>query len=327
MLTDPIQWEFHPENPVIRPGQLHPELDARVSGAASVIQLGDRYQMFYWGSGRSPNCLCAAESTVESPNDWRPLGCIVAPDPSDQWNVDGPRWPWALVIDERTVFLYFCSRSDPKERPYPSHYRLLISEDGGESWRSVSDRPLFERQKPYEQEAFGSVCVVKVGAKFHMYYTAIKGYIPRPPGIETNDTPPLPLIGIGLATSDDGICWERPYDHYLIGPRLFATEPYEYKVAKPCVIRDGDIWRMWVSCFGRHYRVHSLLSSDAIHWHWQPACPNGEMGIGAPGSFDDHQRCYAMVVKHEEQYRCWYTGNGFGATGMGYAIGTLGPAD
>ena len=48
--------------------------------------------------------------------------------------------------------------------------------------------------------------------------------------------------------------------------------------------------------------------------------PEGELGCGAPGSFDDHQRSYPTIVAHEDEYRCWYTGNGFGSTGIGYAI-------
>ena len=40
---------------------------------------------------------------------------------------------------------------------------------------------------------------------------------------------------------------------------------------------------------------------------------------GAPGAFDDHQRCYACVIRTADEYRLWYTANGFGRTGMGYA--------
>ena len=154
-----------------------------------------------------------------------------------------------------------------------------------------------------------------------MYYTAFNGYSNCPPGIETHDGQSLPVIGIGLAVSDDGIHWEKPYDHFLIGPRFFATQPFEYKVAKPCVLRVGGLWRMWISSLGRHYRVFSLVSRDAIHWHWQSHGPDGDLGVGPPGSFDSEQRSYPMIVEHGDELRCWYTGNRFGATGMGYATG------
>ena len=50
---------------------------------------------------------------------------------------------------------------------------------------------------------------------------------------------------------------------------------------------------------------------------------DGEFGVGETGCFDDRQRCYVSVIKSGDTYRCWFTGNGFGETGMGYAEGTV----
>ena len=47
------------------------------------------------------------------------------------------------------------------------------------------------------------------------------------------------------------------------------------------------------------------------------------MGKGEPGTFDDNQRSYATILKHGDEYRCWYTGNRFGDTGIGYATGRI----
>ena len=320
----PIEWDFDEGNPVIRPGQLNGELDAKVASAASVIQLGDKYRMFYWSEGHGKNWICMAESPVERPNEWRGLGSVVGPDERDETRFQGARWPWALALDEKTIFLYYLSRGVvTPDLPFPNTPRLLVSEDGGATWHEPSGPPILGMDRPYDRETIGSYCVVRVGEKLHMYYTAAGEWLERPAGIEAYGKGKLAHIGIGLAVSEDGLNWEKPYDHFLIPPRLFATEPYETKVARPCVVQDGPLWRMWVSCLSRHYRICSLTSRDAIHWNWQPAGMGGDFGTGPPGSFDDQQRCYAMVVKHEGEYRCWYTGNGFGATGMGYARGHL----
>lgn len=321
-----IQWHFDAENPVIRPGRLNGGLDAKVASAASVVQLGDRYRMFYWTDGEDKNCICTAESPVERPNEWRGLGKVIGPVEDDATRVQGARWPWALALDEKTIFLYYLSRGiQTEEQPFPNTPRLAISEDGGATWRGPSPSAIFEMDQPYDRETIGSLCVVRVGPRFHMYYTAAGNYVTRPKGIAAYGRGPLAEIGIGLAVSADGLNWEKPYDHFLIPPRFFATEPFETKVAKPCVIHDGSAWRMWVSSLSKHYRVCSLTSRDALHWSWRPAGPGGDFGTGDSGAFDDQQRCYAMVVKHEDEYRCWYTGNGYGATGMGYAVGTLEP--
>jgi hypothetical protein len=41
-------------------------------------------------------------------------------------------------------------------------------------------------------------------------------------------------------------------------------------------------------------------------------------GVGSAGHFDSERHCYASVVKHGEEWRMWYSGNGFGHTGIGY---------
>ena len=77
---------------------------------------------------------------------------------------------------------------------------------------------------------------------------------------------------------------------------------------------------MWVNTFGTAYRVHRLGSSDGIHWDWTERYgPDGELAVGDGGSFDDEQRSYPSVVLANGELRCWYTGNKFGVTGMGYA--------
>ena len=81
---------------------------------------------------------------------------------------------------------------------------------------------------------------------------------------------------------------------------------------------------MWVNTFGTAYRVHRLFSSDGVQWEWGERCgPDGELGVGDAGAFDDRQRSYPNIVADKDVLHCWFTGNQFGATGMGYASGQL----
>ncbi|MCH2664404.1 hypothetical protein MK139_08665 [bacterium] len=133
----------------------------------------------------------------------------------------------------------------------------------------------------------------------------------------------IPKIGIGYAVSDDGVSWEKPLNDLMVSPRGFDTEPYEYITSKPFLIREDSGFRMWLNTFGTAYRVRSLFGYDGSNWEWQDSGFDGEFGVGKKGCFDDHQRCYVSVLKFEDQYRCWFTGNGFGQTGMGYAEGRV----
>jgi len=321
----PIEWKHHPANPVIRPGGLHGALDALHAGAAHVLRLGRTYRLYYWARGSDGrNRICAAESPIDEPNDWKPLGgSLLEAQPQTDYNCGGPSFPFVVPRTGAPWLMYFGAWGRPRPGgKLPNTTGLALSHDEGLTWHYAAEQPLLPLDRPWDSEGTGSVCVLLEGGLMRMYYTAIGGYGPRPEGVRTAHGDIIPRIGIGYAESEDGLRWRKPLGALLIPPRGFGAEPYEYIVSKPFVIRDGGAYRMWVSTCGTAYRVRSLVSPDGLSWRWLPSGPDGELGVGEPGAFDDRQRCYACVVKEGAQLRCWYTGNGYGATGIGYAVGT-----
>ena len=318
-----IEWNLDPRNPLIAPGQINGPLDAAHAGSACVIQLQDRYRIYYWAKGQDGVCrICQAESSTETPNEWSPLGWVLEPQSDTDYNCGGPSFPYVLRVDEKCWHLYFGAWGKAREDgKLPNSTGLAISEDGGEAWHYHGDGPVLPMDRPYDTSGTGSVCVLFEDDQFRMYYTSIGEYSPKPDGVQTGHGEIIPRIGVGYAVSEDGIHWTKPLDDLMVAPRGFGTELYEYIASKPWVIREADGYRMWVSTFGTAYRIRSLTSKDGLHWDWVPSGPDGDLGVGEPGAFDDHQRCYASVVKHGEEYRCWYTANGFGQTGIGYAVG------
>ena len=100
----------------------------------------------------------------------------------------------------------------------------------------------------------------------------------------------------------------------------FDVDPYEYICSKPCVLRTEEGYVMWVNTYGTTYRVPRLVRRDGLTWPWTKRLgPEGELGVGVKGSFDDEQRSYPCVVAPANMFHCWYTGNAFGRTGTGYA--------
>jgi hypothetical protein len=165
--------------------------------------------------------------------------------------------------------------------------------------------------------------VLVEGDLFRMYFVARGPTFRAPENVRTAHGANIFHKSIGYAESKDGIHWSLPLDEPVISPRGTQVDPYEYMIAKPHVVRERWGYRMWVSTYGTAYRIKSLVSQNGLEWEWLPSGPDGELGVGASGSFDDSQRSYPCVVKHGPEYRMWYTGNGFGATGMGYATGVL----
>jgi hypothetical protein len=318
-----LPWVIRQQDPVITPGILHPDFDGLRAGAPHVVVSGDSYRMLYWGSDKQHrNYILQAESCTSEPNQWKSVGAaLIGPQPETTYNNRGPGFPFLLPITDRHWILYFTAWGTPVDGKLPNTTGVAISDDGGEHWRCNVEHPVIALDRPYDAEGTGSVWVLHEDDKFRMYYTAIGRYFARPEGVMTGHGDVIPEIGIAYAESSDGVHWEKPVDHLLVAPRGFGVSPYEYICSKPCVIKERDRYIMWVNTYGTAYRVHRLTSIDGLHWEWDTRYgPDGELGVGEDGSFDSEQRSYPTIVPTDTELRCWYTGNRFGETGIGYAV-------
>ncbi|MBS13919.1 MAG: hypothetical protein CME19_20285 [Gemmatimonadetes bacterium] len=318
-----IDWTFPYEQPVISPRQLHGDLDAKRAGAGHVIQVGDAYRMYYWGTGADGyHHICLAEAPIDRPNEWTACGSVLDRQPGTAYNDQGPGFPFVVPRVDGSWLMYICGWGIPRaDGKLPNTTGMAFSDDAGQSFYYRHDKPTLETDRPWDREGTGSVFVRHDADRFHIYYTSIGDYFDRPEGVETGHGDVIPRIGVGYAVSDDGVSWAKPLDDLMVSPRGFETEPYEYISSKPFLLEEEDGYRMWLHTFGTAYRVRSLFSRDGMHWTWQKSGIDGELGVGKQGCFDDQQRCYVSVIKSGDTYRCWYTGNGFGQTGMGYAEG------
>jgi len=320
---DRITWTFPHQEAVIKPGELHEDLDTGRAGAGHVIQVGDSYRMYYWATGSDGyHHICLAETSVDQPNGWKACGSVLDRQPGTEHNDQGPGFPFVVPQEDGRWLMFFCGWGKPRaDKRLPNTTGVAFSDDGGRRFHYRHDAPTLGMDRPWDSEGTGSVFVRREGKRLQMYYTAIGHYFDRPEGVQTGHGDVIPRIGIGYAVSDDGMQWTKPQDDLMVSPRGFETEPYEYISSKPFLLEEEDGWRMWLHTFGTAYRVRSLVGRDGLNWEWQESGIDGEFGVGPAGSFDDRQRCYVSVVKFEDTYRCWFTGNGFGQTGMGYAEG------
>jgi hypothetical protein len=116
---------------------------------------------------------------------------------------------------------------------------------------------------------------------------------------------------IRYAESSDGIEW-RPTGRICID---FAS-PEEYAISRPCVVRDADVYRMWFGARGDAYRIGYAESDDGLEWRRD----DSRAGIdGTAGSWDQEMQTYPAVVDHLGARYMLYNGDGYGATGIGYA--------
>ena len=209
-----------------------------------------------------------------------------------------------VVDHEEVLYLYYSGWTRGVTVPFYFYVGCARSLDGGEHFTRVSEAPVLERSDvdPY---LTASPWIIVENGLWRMWYVSGTGW-------ENRGGRPLHRYHIKYAESRDGLAWNRR-GHVCIDYR----HEDEYAIARPCVVRDDGRYRMWYCSRGAAYRLGYAESDDGLTWErrdheaaLEPSS-NGwdsEM-IGYPAVYDRDGRRYLL-----------YNGNGYGATGIGYAV-------
>jgi hypothetical protein len=209
----------------------------------------------------------------------------------------------SIVDHEGREYHYYSGLTLGVTVPFYFYVALAISEDGGRTLRKVSASPLLERNDidPY---LTGSPCVLKDRGKWRMWYTS---------GVRwtVEDGKPKHYYHIKYAESENGLEWQRR------GVVCLDFQGDEHVVARPCVVRDRDLYRMWYSYRGPSYRIGYAESEDGLSWTRR----DDLVGIDVSASgFDSEMIEYAYVFDHKGERHMLYNGNGYGKSGIGLAV-------
>lgn len=179
---------------------------------------------------------------------------------------------------------------------------LATSEDGGLTFERWSRAPIIERSRtdPFLNTA---PWVVKAEDGYRLYYVSGTGWLHKD----------LPRYNIKLARSEDAKAWVRD-GHVCIDFR----DEKENALARPYVVFEDGIWKMWFSHRGEEYQMGYAESSDGITWERNDDLAG--LNTGESG-FDTDMVEYAAVVKHDGQSFIFYNGNNYGYEGIGMAVG------
>jgi hypothetical protein len=117
---------------------------------------------------------------------------------------------------------------------------------------------------------------------------------------------------IKYAESTDGIHWDRK--------NTVAIDfgfPGEYAICKPCVLKDGNIYKMWFCSRGERYRIRYAESADGIQW--TRVGDKDSIDVSSDG-WDSDMIEYPCVFKHDGSQYLLYSGNEYGRAGFGIAV-------
>jgi predicted GH43/DUF377 family glycosyl hydrolase len=209
--------------------------------------------------------------------------------------------PSCIVADGSETLLYYIGWNPGSTVRMHLFGGLAVSLDGGLSFERWSEAPIIERCRvnPYLNTA---PFVLKEQNLWRMYYVGGAGWRHKD----------LPRYNIQYAESKDGRNWNRR-GHVAIP---FASDE-ENALARPYVIKDGDVYKMWFSAKGAKYRMAYAESLDGKTWVRDDAC--GGLGV-TPGAFDSDMVEYFAVVQSGGRKYMFYNGNGYGIDGVGVAV-------
>lgn len=205
-----------------------------------------------------------------------------------------------IVRRGRQRWLYYMGWNLGVTVPWRNSIGLAVSDDG-EHYERISLAPIMDRNDadPY---TLSYPWVIEDGSELHMWYGS---------NLEWGATEADMNHMIKYAHSRDGRIWTRN------GKVIIQSNAVkEYAFARPCVIRDGGLLRMWYAYRGEAYRIGYAESSNKQDWVRR----DEEAGIDvSPGEWDSESIEYPSVFDHKGVRYMLYCGNGYGRTGFGIA--------
>jgi predicted GH43/DUF377 family glycosyl hydrolase len=182
---------------------------------------------------------------------------------------------------------------------------LAISTDGGNSFQRHQQTPIMDRVENGKYiRAIHTV--IKENGKFKIWYSVGNGW-------EIIDEIPYPKYDIRYTESEDGINFDDPIGIHCIGVRN-----REYRIGRPRVrrIKGGYEMRYTYDTLQKEYRTGYAVSADGTSWERQDELTGIEV---SENGWDSEMVCYPVPLDTPKTQYMFYSGNGMGHTGVGYA--------
>lgn len=227
---------------------------------------------------------------------------LLSPGPLGAFDDSGVT-PACIIRVGARLYLYYTGWMLGRTVPFYYAIGLAISHDEGRTFRRMSRAPILDRN---DTDPFltASPVVLYEDNRWRMWYVSGVRW-------EQGVTGPRHYYHIKYAESDDGVHWRRE-GRICID---FANDR-EYAIARPSVVRDAKVYRMWFPHRGESYRIGYAESADGLTWRRF----DGPAGIDvSPEGWDSEMVTYPAVFDHMGSRYMLYNGNGYGRSGIGLA--------
>lgn len=219
---------------------------------------------------------------------------------------------WFLRVGDE-IWLYYTGWNKSETASYRLGIGLAVSRDGGLTFERMFTGPILDRYI-FDQVWVAQPCVIRERDDlWRMWYLSCTK-------IEVIDGHPEPFYDVKYAESTDGIHWNRT------GQVCVGYDAFTDAIGRPTVFRDGDLYRMYFSYRSatnyrtdvqRSYRIGCAESADGINWTRTDEQAGIERSVEG---WDSMMMDYCHIFSHRDRWVMLYNGNGFGASGFGYAL-------
>lgn len=227
----------------------------------------------------------------------------LAPGEEGAFDDTGAMGSW-LVDHDNDRRHYYIGWTQSGAAPFHLSIGVARNRDGGAAFARIDGNPVHDRN-PHDPILVSTPCVLVADGHWVMYYLSATRW-------RSGNT--FPDYNIRRATSPDGFDWKADAI-----PCIDFAGPSECAIARPCVVRDGDLWRMWYCHRGDEYpyRIGYAESDDGKAWTRR----DDQAGLTVSGDgWDSEMAAYPFVFDHAGSRYMLYAGNGYGRAGMGLAV-------
>jgi len=213
------------------------------------------------------------------------------------------------IVDCGTYkYIYYCGWN--KEVTVPYSLGIGLATVAGDTFDKKFDGPVMSRS-PYDPICVSAPYVIRELGGYRMWYITFTEWEEYNGRLE-------PTFVIKTAYSFDGVNWTS------VTKPCFKQQYKGESFARPCVIKENGIYKMWYSSRGpegyrgkdgQHYMIGYAESNNGENFKRKPI----DITTSDKG-WDSEMICYANVIKWKGYYHMLYNGNDFGKTGFGYAI-------
>jgi len=292
----PTHWQRQGAKPVIAQGM----------NSRPVVLNKSTVRVYYGKRGKGGG-ICYFDVNPSAPEKLLapPVGPIITTGATGSYDDDWVLCPEPVRISDTHLRMYYAAKKAGGFFNKVWSLACADSLDNGQTWTKYAGNPIMTAtDDKWESGAVGFTSVEHDERGWRMWYLG-------------TDTSSNAIKQIGYATSTDGLKWERYAKNPVLGVNP-ANHWEKGAIAVARMIRDGKFYRTWYCCYPQNntYAIGCAESVDGLTWFRSPANP---ILKGSGKGWDSAMTAYPGTVRVGDRYLMWYSGNGYGNSGVGLA--------